>query len=133
MCRLLLALLVAVGALSGSAYAQSGSQLQGSPGRPQGSPGARGPMLSYADILGKWCGDGASYTFDHEKLVVRLYNGGQNVLWVQRYESSPTWINILWRPPHVNTVFEFSTDRQVIVQPPTVDGRGPRRVFRRCR
>ena len=125
--RLLLALVLATGAISSTAHAQNHSQLQGS----GGSGGAR--SLAYEDILGKWCGDSSTYTFDREKLTVRLYNGGQNVLWVLRHESSATWLNILWRPPHVNTVFEFSPDRQTIVQPATRDGKGPRRVFRRCR
>jgi hypothetical protein len=127
--RLLLALVLATGAISSTAHAQNHSQLQGSGG--SGGGGAR--SLSYEDILGKWCGDSSTYTFDREKLTVRLYSGGQNVLWVLRHESSATWLNILWRPPHVNTVFEFSPDHQTIVQPATRDGKGPRRVFRRCR
>ena len=133
MSRLLLALMLAIGAVSSTAYAQNHSQLQGRGGNGSGSGAGGARSLSYEDILGTWCGDNSTYTFDREKLTVRLYNGGQNVLWVLRYESSATWLNILWRPPHVNTVFEFSPDHQTIVQPATVDGRGPRRVFRRCR
>jgi hypothetical protein len=97
------------------------------------SGSAQGRRLTYEDILGRWCGDSAEYYFDYEKLTVRRYDGGQAVLWVLRYESSETWINILWRPPHVNTVFaEFSRDGSFMAQQPGRDGAFPRRPFRRC-
>ena len=97
-------------------------------------PQALSQDLSLDDLLGRWCGSESDYTFTESKLVVSFHNGQpERTLEIQRVESTPRDIEVIWEPPYKNTIFEkFTPDKRSMRQAATRDGSGPVRFFRRC-
>ena len=91
--------------------------------------------LTYANILGGWCGDTTDYMFTRSALTVTFHSDGSTrVLKVKNYEFSPTRINVIWLDGG-NTIFgDYNRSRRSMAQLPNSEGdKGPRRPFHRCR
>ena len=91
--------------------------------------------LKIDDLVGRWCGESSNYIFTRSALTVKFFDGRRDVVWkIDRVETSPDWINVIWKPPRGNTVFtEFSKDRNSMAQAQNTSGdMGPRRPYRRC-
>ena len=89
------------------------------------------------DLIGRWCGDTANYTFDNKKLTVKFSNGQDRVLEISKVTPDGQGLKVWWvGPPKADgsdnaTVFDI--DRDVLVQRQNGGGdKGPRREFHRC-
>ena len=101
--------------------------------------------LEIDDILGRWCGDIANYTFSRTQLSVVRFDGKKltngPVLKIAKTDGRPDQIDVHWVPLKAVhfTRFELSADKRLLIQLPNVDeegkaigDKGPRREFRRC-
>jgi hypothetical protein len=98
---------------------------------------AAASALSERNLIGKWCGDGYSYTFTHTELTVQFTNNTPT----RRFKIVDYAVDedgIIMRVEYisdkgkqVHTDFnEFSEDGRFMAQQKS--GVGPRRTFRRC-
>jgi hypothetical protein len=102
--------------------------------------------LEIDDLLGRWCGDVANYTFSRTQLSVVRLDGKKlakgPVLTIAKTEGRADQIDVYWLPVKKAdnfTRFELSTNKRLLIQLPNADedgkaigDKGPRREFRRC-
>jgi hypothetical protein len=94
--------------------------------------------LSIENLLGRWCGPTADYTFSRTELRVVPHNKQRTlthgpVLVIDDVEVGDGWINVKWKNAG-NTVFwKFSNDGRQMYQHANEEGdHGPQMKFHRC-
>jgi hypothetical protein len=101
---------------------------------PWTSAPAAAANLATDDLLGRWCGAAADYTFTRTQLTVRHHDGSPDVVVnIARQELNNGSIIVTWVGGVGQTEFwHFALDRRGMYQRASEKGDLPEREFPRC-
>jgi hypothetical protein len=95
--------------------------------------GGEAKALSAGSLMGRWCGDTTNYTFTPKQLAVTFLNGNpRKILLIKAIKVGDRFLNVFWKPPYGNTVFQEFSGKGMVQAPNTSGDNGPRREFHRC-